>query len=95
MRTLDSVDEYLTEGGIMHHCVFANEYHLKPESLILSACVEGRRIETVELSLSQMKVVQSRGVCNKSTEYHDRIIKLVEKNIRLFQKHQRTRKVAA
>jgi hypothetical protein len=59
---------------------------LKPDSLILSACINGQKIETVEFSLSQMRVVQSRGVCNKNTEYHDQIIELVKKNRRLIQK---------
>jgi hypothetical protein len=82
---LESVEEIMQEGDIMHHCVFANEYHLKPDSLIFSACINGQRIETVEFSLSKMQVVQSRGVCNQNTEYHDRIIKLVESNKRLIQ----------
>lgn len=30
--------------------------------------------------MQTLKVVQSRGVCNSNTEYHDRIIKLVEDN---------------
>ncbi|GHT11640.1 hypothetical protein FACS189426_13810 [Bacteroidia bacterium] len=81
VRTLDSVEDIMTEGDVMHHCVFASEYHLKPDSLILSACINGQKIETVEFSLSQMRVVQSRGVCNKNTEYHDRIIALVNKKM--------------
>jgi hypothetical protein len=81
VRTLDSVEDIMTEGDVMHHCVFASEYHLKPDSLILSACINGQKIETVEFSLSQMQVVQSRGVCNKNTEYHDRIIALVNKKL--------------
>jgi DNA-directed RNA polymerase subunit RPC12/RpoP len=93
VRTLDSVEEIMHEGDAMHHCVFASEYHLKPDSLILSACVNGQRIETVEFSLSQMQVLQSRGVCNKNTEYHDQIINLVEKNIRLFQKQKRKKRL--
>jgi hypothetical protein len=92
VRTLESVEEIMREGDTMHHCVFASEYHLKPDSLILSACIEDKRIETVELSLSKMKVVQSRGICNKNTEYHDRIINLVEQNIRLFQKQKRKKR---
>jgi hypothetical protein len=89
VRVLESVEEIMQEGAAMHHCVFQSEYHLKPDSLILSACIEGKRIETVELSLSKWQVVQSRGVCNKSTEYHDRIIELVEKNISLIRKRKR------
>ena len=43
-------------------------------------------IETVEVSLTTFKVVQSRGVCNSNTEYHDRIISLVESNAELIRK---------
>ena len=86
VRVLESVQEIMLEGDAMHHCVFTNDYHLKPDSLILSACINGERIETVEISLSKLRVVQSRGICNKNTEYHDRIIKLVNKNISLIHK---------
>jgi hypothetical protein len=81
VRMLNSVEDIMIEGDVMHHCVFASEYHLKPDSLILSACINGQRIETVEFSLSQMRVMQSRGVCNQNTEYHDRIIALVNKKM--------------
>jgi len=85
VRMLESVTEIMQEGNAMHHCVFANEYHLRPDSLILSARMNGKRLETVEFSLSKMQVVQSRGACNQTTEYHDRIIKLVSKNRKLIQ----------
>jgi len=86
VRMLDSVEDIMIEGDILHHCVFTNEYHLKPDSLILSACVNGQRIETIEFSLTKFKVIQCRGIQNKNTEYHDRIIKLVEKNKNLIRK---------
>lgn len=86
VRVLESVAEFLEEGTAMHHCVFTNTYYLKPDSLILSACRDGKRIETIEVSLKTLKVLQSRGVCNKNTEYHDRIIELVNKNKRLIRK---------
>jgi len=78
---LKSVEEFKEEGTAMHHCVYSNEYFLKENSLILSARVGEKRIETVEVNLKTLDVVQSRGVCNKSTEYHDRIVGLVKKNI--------------
>ncbi|RHR75562.1 hypothetical protein DWW69_09745 [Bacteroides sp. AF16-49] len=84
VRALESVQEFLQEGDIMHHCVFTNEYYLKPDSLILSAMIDSKHIETIEVSLKTLKIVQSRGVCNKDTEYHDRIIGLVKKNINLI-----------
>ena len=81
---LKSVDEFMLEGEKMHHCVFTNEYFKKKDCLILSARIGKQRIETVEVDLNTLKVVQSRGVCNKSTEYHDRIVGLVRKNINLI-----------
>ena len=84
IKVLESVEEHLVEGEIMHHCVFSCSYHLKAESLILSATIEGRRIETVEINLKTLEVVQSRGICNQNTEYHDRIVALVNKNRNLI-----------
>lgn len=84
IRVLESVQEIMSEGDAMHHCLFTNDYHLKPDSLILSACIDGIRVETVEISLSKLQVIQSRGVCNKNTEHHDRIIELIKRNIPLI-----------
>lgn len=84
VKVLESVEAHLVEGEIMHHCVFSCGYHLKAESLILSATIDGKRIETVEINLKTLEVVQSRGVCNQNTEYHDRIVALVNKNRNLI-----------
>lgn len=86
IRVLESVNEIMQEGDIMHHCLFTNDYHLKPDSLILSAYTDDRKLETIELSLSKLKVLQCRGLCNQNTEYHNRILKLVNKNISLIRK---------
>ena len=85
IRVLESVQEYIEEGQALHHYVFTNEYHLKEQSLILSASIEGKRVETIEVSLETMKVIQCRGLQNKNTEYHDRIIDLVHRNIKQIQ----------
>lgn len=45
------------------------------------ARIEGKRIETIELSLTDMKILQSRAVCNGTSEYHDRIINLLNANL--------------
>jgi len=82
---LNSIEAYRAEGECLHHCVFKCEYYAKQESLILSAHDhKGNRIETVEFDLTQGKVIQSRGVCNSNTEYHDRIINLVNTNAYRF-----------
>ena len=57
IKVLQSVDEFLEEGKAMHHCVYTNEYYNQDNTLILSARIDGKRIETVELSLDTFKVV--------------------------------------
>lgn len=90
VSVIESVREMAEEGTMMHHCVYTNRYYdhaRHPYSLILSARnKDGHRLETVEVSTKTWKVVQSRGVCNGKTEYHDDIVKLVEKNIHLYRK---------
>ena len=87
ITVIKSVAEMAEEGSAMHHCVFSMKYYKKPESLIMSAKdKQGNRIETIEVSLKTFEVVQSRGVCNKNTEYHDTILSLVKNNINLIRK---------
>lgn len=89
IHVLESVAEFAEEGTAMHHCVWSNNYYLKKDSLILSATIDGKRIETIEVSLKTFEVVQSRGVCNGNTEYHDRIISLVNDNIHLIRQRMK------
>lgn len=85
ITVLQSVSEFVEESDAMHHCVYNNRYFNKPDSLILSAKgKDGKRIETIEISLKTLNIVQSRGACNQNTQYHDRIIGLVRKNIGLI-----------
>lgn len=86
VRVLSSVKDFVEEGDYMKHCVYTNNYHRKSDSLILSATINGKRIETIEISLKSFSVTQSRGVSNHNTEYHDRIIQLVEKNMNFIRK---------
>lgn len=84
VKVLKSVNEFYEEGKEMHHCVFANEYYLKHDSLVLSATIDGKRIETVEVSLKSFTVEQCSGAYNSNTEYHDRIVNLVDNNMNLI-----------
>ncbi len=94
VKVLESVNEFMEEGDEMHHCVFTNEYYLKPDSLVFSATIDGKRIETVEVSLRKMKVVQCYGKFNKNTEYHGQIVSLVNKNIKHIRKRTNQLKTA-
>ena len=82
VSVIDSVKGILEEGTRMHHCVYANEYHKKDDALILSARdKDGNRLETIEVSLKTFTVIQSRGLQNRLTDEHDRIVRLVNKNM--------------
>ena len=110
VKVIESVEEMILEGKAMHHCV--GTYYKRADSLILSATIDGRRIETIEVSLKTLQVVgfafllrasaiqaslmalglssvQSRGACNANTEYHDRIINLVNNNINLIRQRMK------
>ncbi len=76
---LPSVMEVLQEGLILEHCVYNKNYHKKPDCLLLSARLNGKRIGTVEYSLTERKVVQCRGKRNYPTGYNEKIIELVNR----------------
>lgn len=86
IKVLQSVDEFKEEGDELKHCLYTNEYYLKEKSLILSARVDGKRAETIELKLPELKIEQSRGLNNSSTKHHEKIVDLVTKNIEQIRK---------
>lgn len=94
-RVLQSVQEFYEEGTAMHHCVYANKYYEKQNSLILSARIDNKRIETVEVDLQQMKVVQCYGACDKYTLYHDRIVNLVNGSMNTIKQYMNNNKQLA
>lgn len=81
VKVIEKVSDFMDEGDEHGHCLFTNEYHKKPDSLVFSACLGTQRLETVEVSLSEMKIEQSRGKGNRATKYNQKIIDLVNKNI--------------
>lgn len=84
VKVIESVRELIEEGKRMHHCV--GRYYNKTDSLVLSAMIAGKRIETVEVNLKTLQVVQSLGPCNKKTKYHNRIVSLVTGKMHLIKK---------
>lgn len=87
IAVITSVADMAEEGEAMHHCVYNMGYYKRDDCLILTARDrEGNRLETIELNLKTMEVVQSRGKCNGTTPYHDQIVSLVRENVELFRK---------
>ena len=90
VTVLSSIQEYEDEGNKMHHCVFANRYYAKKNSLILSAKdSDGARLATIELSLKTFKVMQCRSAYNNKPKRYDEIVRLVESHANDFRKAQK------
>ena len=79
----------LNDMELQNICVFGSEYYKKAHTLILSARIGGEIIETVEVDLRTLKVVQCHGKYNQDTEYHERIIDLVNKNANLIRERMK------
>jgi len=79
---LKSIDEFKVEGDLLKHCVYTNEYFKKKNCLILSARIGDKRIETIEVNLKSIKVEQSRAIRNTNSEYHQRILDIMNRNLK-------------
>lgn len=87
ITVLQTVEDVRLEGKAMHHCVFSMGYYKKPDRVLLTAKdMEGNRLETIEVGLDPFKVLQSRGLQNKATKEHQRIVSLVEANMDAFRR---------
>jgi len=83
---LRTLQEYQEEGIGLKHCVFKSSYYDRPKSLILSARIDSKRIETVEVSLETFKVVQCHGWDNQNSVHHSKIVELVNNNGNIIRK---------
>lgn len=81
IRPLRSVREFMDEAAKLHHCCFSNRYFAKSQSLILHAVVNEEPIETIEIDLKTLEIVQCRAKYNGLSEYHERIVKLMNYHI--------------
>lgn len=84
---LKTLEDYKREGDLQHHCVYTNSYYGKKDSLILSARMRDapdKPVETVEISLKTGRILQCFGACNRFTDYHEEITKLVNKHSHKF-----------
>lgn len=86
IKPLTSVREFFIEGSKMHHCVFTNRYYDKEDSLILHALVDGRSVATIEISLTNLEILQCRGPMNSVPMYDKEIRSLILSNKHLIAK---------
>lgn len=81
ISTITTIAGFKEEANCLKHCVYSGAYFKKEDSLIMSAKIEGKPVETIEISLKNFKIIQSRGLQNKASKYHDKIIDVVQQNI--------------
>lgn len=81
IEPLKTVEEFMEEGDELKHCVFTNEYFKKADSLILSARIGNKPIETIQVSLENMDIVQSRGMSNMPSKHHKSILSLMKRSM--------------
>lgn len=81
VKVMESVHDFVKEGDLLHHCIYTNEYFKKENSLILSARKKDAILETIEVDLTKMQVVQARGKYNQNSEYHEDFLNLVQQNM--------------
>jgi hypothetical protein len=86
LQPLQSVRDFFEEGSQLNHCVFRNNYYRHKDCLIISARVNGKRTETIEIDTKEWKVVQCRGKHNQPSVHHDKILKLMNANIDKFRR---------
>ena len=91
IEVMKSVEQFMEEGDLLGHCLYASTYYNKEHSLIMSARVKGKVIETIEINLDDMQLIQNRGEKNLPTEYSNRIKKLVNKNLSKIEKVHKTK----
>lgn len=87
-----SIEDFKKEGDQLHHCVYTNEYFSKKGVLILSARIDNISIETIEIDLEKLTVKQCQGLRNENSEHHERILKLVKKNMNVIKDRIKTNK---
>ena len=92
VRVLIDVPAFKAEAEEMHHCVYTSEYYKKPYSLILSARINDKRIETIEVDLTNYTIKQCYGKHDQFTMYHQRILDLVNAQMDTIKQFNTTRK---
>lgn len=89
---LRDVKAFEEEGRVLDHCVFRGRYYAKPYSLILSARIDDKRIETIEVDLTSYTIKQCYGKHDHFTMYHERILELVNNQMDIIRKYNTSRR---
>ncbi|GEL12145.1 PcfJ-like protein [Flavobacterium glycines] len=90
IAVLENVQDFMKKGDTLNHCLFTNEYFKEKDSLIFSPRIDNILVETIEVSLSKMVILQCRGLKNENSKHHKVILNLMKNN--LYQVQTRMKK---
>ncbi|OOG66794.1 PcfJ domain-containing protein [Flavobacterium sp. A45] len=93
ISVLENVAEFMEEGDSLKHCVFTNEYFKKKDSLLFSARIDNKPVETIEYSLSNLQILQCQGMKNNKSQHHKAILELMKKNLYLIRSRLKKKKL--
>jgi hypothetical protein len=80
INVLKSVQEFYEEGSRHKHCIFLNKYYQQIDTLCFKAIIDGTSVENIAYNLPGKKVDHAAGYENMESDYHDKIIKLINNN---------------
>jgi hypothetical protein len=86
ITVVKTINEFQTIGEVLKHCVFTNRYWNREESLILSAKLNDELLETIEVDLETMEIIQARGFDNEPSKHNKKVVQLITKNIHKIKK---------
>lgn len=94
ITTIKSPAQLKKESLILDHCAYNSKYHERPNSLMMTASAGDFVVETIEVCLEKIELLQVRGYNNKDSEYHAEIVKLMYKNMHRIRNIRFSKKVS-
>ena len=82
IRALLTREDFDEEWKALHHCI--RTYYGKLDTLLVSISVGEKKTETAEIDLKSYEIKQCRGANNQPSEYHERIVQLLNSQVKIF-----------
>ena len=82
IKALLTREDFDEEWKALHHCI--KTYYGKLDTLLVSISVGEKKTETAEIDLKSYEIRQCRGANNQPSEYHERIVQLLNSQVKIF-----------
>lgn len=82
IKALLTRNDFDDEWKALNHCI--RTYYGKLDTLLLSISVNDKKTETAEINLNDYSIRQCRGANNQPSKYHDKIVQLLNAQMKVF-----------